>query len=314
MAEGAEAPSRPEPSVDVVIPTRSRASLVPGAVRSVLRQSHRRLRVLVVDAGYEPPLELPADVVSDPRVELIRTSRPSLPGEARNVGVAAGEAPFVAFLDDDDEWLPEKTERQLELFARLPQQTALVACGFELARADGATSVHVPDLGVVLRRRLLVHPVFQPSTVIMRRSAIEAVPTFEDPHPRLQDWMYWIQLAERFDAAVVPEVLVWRRDSDVPPADLLEAHRFMYDWMREYVDALPVPERRRIRAHHLFDEGVLAARCGDRREARRLLTAALRADPRRPRALLHLVRTVTGERLWERAVRLRLWLQARRAT
>ncbi len=102
------------PFVSVVIPTKGRALLLLRAVRSVLDQHYRDLELIVVvddDAVTEKQLAL----VDDPRLRVIVNPESLGANLARNVGAQAALGPWVAFLDDDDEWLPTKLERQLAL-------------------------------------------------------------------------------------------------------------------------------------------------------------------------------------------------------
>jgi glycosyltransferase involved in cell wall biosynthesis len=102
------------PFVSVVIPTKGRPHLLLRAVRSVLDQHYRDLELIVVvddDAATEKQLAL----VDDPRLRVIVNPQSLGANLARNVGGRAALGPWVAFLDDDDEWLPTKLERQLAL-------------------------------------------------------------------------------------------------------------------------------------------------------------------------------------------------------
>lgn len=101
--------------VDVIIPTRNRASLTAEAIRSVQAQGHQNWRAVVVDdASDDGSRDQIATVVrSDPRVQLVEQPRASGPAHARQAGLDKGTAPWVAPLDSDDLWLPEKLERQL---------------------------------------------------------------------------------------------------------------------------------------------------------------------------------------------------------
>src|SRR5689334_19378444 len=123
------------PRVSVIIPTRDRAELVVGAVRSALAQEDAvSVEVCVVDDGSEPPVALPDDLAA--RVALVRLDPARGASAARNAGLAATKAELVAFLDDDDVWLPGKLARQLPALA---DGVVAVACGFEVW--DGTTLV-----------------------------------------------------------------------------------------------------------------------------------------------------------------------------
>jgi glycosyltransferase involved in cell wall biosynthesis len=286
--------------VSVVIPTRDRQAMVAGAVRSALDQTGAEVEVCVVDDGSEPPVVLPDDLAADGRVKLIRLDSPCGSGAARNVGLAATSGELVAFLDDDDVWLPGKLARQL---AALENGSVAVACGFEVW--DGAAlvaSLLPPD--PFDARDLLAHPMLWPSTIVVRRAALEAAGCFEATLPRVQDWNLWLRLADlgRFD--VVSEVLVDRRWSPLPAETAREARAMIAPRIEERLARLPAREARRLRSRRRCDDGVVLTRLGHRRAAVREL---LRAWAEAPRSLLPargLMRVVAGERAWVIAARL----------
>ena len=99
------------------------------AVRSALGQEGALVEVCVVDDGSEPPVELPADLAADERVTLIRFETTRGPAAARNAGLAATGAELVAFLDDDDAWLPGKLTRQVNALIAAGDAAVLVEIG-----------------------------------------------------------------------------------------------------------------------------------------------------------------------------------------
>lgn len=107
----------PQPRVSVVIPTLNRSHLIGRAVESVLAQSISDIEVIVVVDGIDPATVEVLDriVAADNRLRYIvhQTSRGA--GGARDAGADISRGEWVAFLDDDDEWLPEKLERQLAI-------------------------------------------------------------------------------------------------------------------------------------------------------------------------------------------------------
>jgi hypothetical protein len=138
---------------------------------------------------------------------------------------------------------------------------------------------------------------------MVRRAALDAVGGFRADNHRVEDWHLWVRLCQRFDVEVVPEVLVERNESGTPPEILLDGHRAIHRLLREHIDALPARERERLHARHEFDQAVQIARAGRSREARSALLAAWRRYPRHLRPLLHVGRTLVGERAWALAAR-----------
>ncbi len=103
------------PKVTVVIPTFGRPELVVRAIKSVLAQTMGDLELIVVIDGNDPATLAAVDTMTDLRLRRVVRQVPGGPGVARNTGALAGSGEWVAFLDDDDEWLPEKLERQLAM-------------------------------------------------------------------------------------------------------------------------------------------------------------------------------------------------------
>ena len=103
------------PLVSTVIPTRNRPDLVARAVRCALDQTYPNLEVIVVIDGPDAATEAALRAIGDPRVTVIALARNVGGSEARNIGVRATRGEWVALLDDDDEWFPEKIQKQLAL-------------------------------------------------------------------------------------------------------------------------------------------------------------------------------------------------------
>ncbi len=113
------------PLVTVVIPTTRRPDLVLRALASVLTQTHAALDVVVVVDGPNPATTSALATVADPRLRVMQTPCPAGAGAARNAAAVTARGEWIAFLDDDDEWLPQKIERQL---AAAAGREVLVSC------------------------------------------------------------------------------------------------------------------------------------------------------------------------------------------
>ncbi len=113
------------PLVSVVIPTRRRPELVQRALRSVLAQTHTALEVIVVIDGPDPATTKALEGWPDQRLRVLQNPTPSGAGAARNLAAGTATGPWLAFLDDDDEWLPDKLTRQL---AAASGRDLLVSC------------------------------------------------------------------------------------------------------------------------------------------------------------------------------------------
>lgn len=113
--------------ISVIVPTARRPDLVMRAVASVLAQSLTDLEVVVVIDGPDPKTTQVLSTITDHRFRLIQNLQPLGSAGARNVGVAAARGEWVAFLDDDDEWLEDKLALQLAA-AATADDSVIVSC------------------------------------------------------------------------------------------------------------------------------------------------------------------------------------------
>ena len=125
--------------VSVVIPTFNRAGFLPDAIRSALRQTHHDLDVIVVDDGSTDDTREVVARLDDGRIDFVRIDRSGSPARARNVGISRVTGQFIAFLDSDDVWLPEKIERQIAALRASPE------CRWSYTRFD-----HIDENGVFM--------------------------------------------------------------------------------------------------------------------------------------------------------------------
>jgi glycosyltransferase involved in cell wall biosynthesis len=136
---------------------------------------------------------------------------------ARNTGIRASAGEYIAFLDSDDEWLPEKLERQIELFRRSPERVGLVYTGTLYVWRDRwrpPAAVSPAHRGRLYRELLLRNVVGGASTAMVRRNVLARVGGFEEL-PAWEDLDLWLRIAEHFDIEFVPEPLVrvYKQDS-----------------------------------------------------------------------------------------------------
>ena len=196
------------PDVSVVIPTRNRRDLLARALGTVLRQEGVAVEVFVVDEGSQDDTADFVRSLRDPRVTLICHETPKGVAVARNAGIARARAPWVAFLDDDDLWAPEKLATQLEAAARANASWVCV----------GAVVVD-PGLNVISCTRLLPeHNVERllsyncipggGSGPMVRTALAREVGGFDVELSILADWDMWIRLFLHSAPAYVDRPLV----------------------------------------------------------------------------------------------------------
>jgi glycosyltransferase involved in cell wall biosynthesis len=112
--------------VSVIIPTLHRPTLLIRALASVFRQTWRELEVIVIVDGPDPDTIAVLETIDDPRLRVIANAQSLTAAGARNAGMDHARGDWIAFLDDDDEWMPEKLAKQLAYAA--DRGPALITC------------------------------------------------------------------------------------------------------------------------------------------------------------------------------------------
>ncbi|MBA3966523.1 MAG: glycosyltransferase family 2 protein, partial [Nitrospirales bacterium] len=131
-----------EPLVSVVIPTRNRPDLVVRAIRSVLTQTFTAIEIIVVLDGPDGLTAERLQGIGDRRVHITSLPGPQGGAAARNAGVAAAKGKWIAFLDDDDEWLPTKLDIQLRTAQQSAFQDPVISC--RLIKRSDADDIVLP--------------------------------------------------------------------------------------------------------------------------------------------------------------------------
>jgi glycosyltransferase involved in cell wall biosynthesis len=277
----ASGPGAPAPLVSIVVPTRNRAAMLQRAIASVAAQTFADYELIVVDdASIDDTLQQLA-AQPDPRLRVIASPSPGGAPRARNRGVAAARGRFVAFLDDDDEWLPQKLERQLEVFARGPARLGLVHGGSTVVSSTTGRVVHtvVPMPGLPVQPADFLGEIsFTTSVVLVRRQCLEEVGVFDEALAGSQDRDLWIRLAGACDFDAVPEVLVRRfihgaQITTSLPAKIRAKQQIIAKYRRE------LRARPRELSQHLWRLGILQCVAGDRVAGRRALLGSIAARP-----------------------------------
>lgn len=187
--------NRPSKTVSVVIPTRARPLLLRRALQSVQRQTAQSWEAIVVVDGPDPETEALLREQTDQRIRFI-VNETSLGGsEARNVGIRSATGDWIALLDDDDEWLPERLARQLDELPNDNDRPLLAFCRTVVRAPHGdyiwprrrpARGEHVSEFLFARRSLFAGEGGIQTSAIIAPRSLFMSIP-FDRMLPRYQD-------------------------------------------------------------------------------------------------------------------------------
>ncbi|MEK6643526.1 MAG: glycosyltransferase [Planctomycetota bacterium] len=199
-----------QPAISVIIPTYNRVAYLREALDSVAAQTFRSYEVIVVDDGSTEPI---ADAIeghtTSPRVvrQVIQG-----PAAARNSGIQAATADVVAFLDNDDLWLPEKLARFMEAMRRDPDVPIWYG-PMQPIESDGR---HVPGrtkpcVGGWITEALFRSSFVHVPTVVCRKELLVDAACFDETLPVCEDYDLWLRLSVQTRFGLIEEPLALRR-------------------------------------------------------------------------------------------------------
>lgn len=196
-------------SVDVVIPVRDGEKTIFPTLTSVLDQTVTPRNIFVVDDGSKDDT---ANIVRGFGSGLIKliTTPPASISHARNTGIARSRAEFVAFLDADDRWHPDKLRRQLQVFTE-NNNAAVVYCGSALLDSSGAVrDIVAPSLsGFVLKDMLAGGYAGNSSCIIVRREALLQIGAYDETLIYGQDTDLLLRLARLYEFDFADDILTY---------------------------------------------------------------------------------------------------------
>lgn len=175
----------------------------------MLAQSFDNFELIIVDDGSSDDTAATVGCINDSRIRFFQQTNQGQ-SVARNTGLGEASGEFIAFLDSDDEWCPQKLEQQLAAFDVNPE--AILVYGNELfIGADGLKFIHGrqhPLTGDV-SRQLVLGNFINLNTTLVRRSALPAQPVFAPEMRAGEDYDLWLRLSCKGSFAYVDEV--WAR-------------------------------------------------------------------------------------------------------
>jgi glycosyltransferase involved in cell wall biosynthesis len=235
-----------EPVISVVIPTFRRPLPVKRAVQGVLRQTYTALQVVVVIDGTDDGTRAAIDGLNDPRTVVVETGCNRGPAEARNVGVRHATGRYIALLDDDDEWVPEKLERQMTLIRQsgLAEREFLASCRVqartgercrilptELYRSGDDPGEYLLDRRSPFRQSGLIAS----GTLLFPRSLALRVPFVSDAMHEDWSWLLLCLVRERTPIIMSEEALfIYHLDPHAASLSKRDDWRGSLAWGRRY--------------------------------------------------------------------------------
>lgn len=256
--------------ISCIIPTYKRSDMLLRAINSVLNQTYKNLELIIVDDNHpndEFSLEVQRKLSSfvDNRLRYIQQETHRNGAVARNVGIKAARGEYIAFLDDDDEWVEEKIAIQKEILDSLSAEYGAVSC-LSLVYMNSVLqrkSVIYNDENLhkqVLERSVSIHT----DTVLFRQQALQATGYFDETLLRNQEIQLFLDFLVHYKIKLIPQHLLRIHIDDGqnrPDTEKIKhVKEAFFASTKKHFDLYDRRTRRRLYAAHLFEVVYVAAK------------------------------------------------------
>jgi len=301
--------------VDVIVPCYNVKDYVHRALNSVLAQTHQDFWIYAINDGST---DNTMQVLEQYTYRCVSISQAHAgPAAARNRAIRESLSPFIAFIDADDEWLPEKLDRQISLLRR--NKSLGMVCSHCLISESGSekswdiSADNVPYTGRLFQQLVRNCFVFTP-TVVVRRRCLEEIGLFNEALPVSEDFNLWLRIAARWDIAIVPEVLavVKKRPGSLsvttPSQERLHSGVASLEHVRSSCSDLSPVEQRALRlalAERLYFYGSYLLSTGAKAASRKHLASALELQSTHWRAFAKLALSFLPGKVYDSVAKLK---------
>ncbi len=274
--------------ISVIIPTHNRADLLPRAIKSVQEQTYPVDEIIVVsDGSTDNTDEVVKDLQrSDGRIKLISYHPGHNGNYARNQGLAAATGDYIAFLDDDDEWLPQKNERTMSVFRQNPEYgvvyTAQHCIYTDMNYQYDTTHTKHGDLS---KQILFRNYLGSPSQVMIKAEVLKKTGHFDLKLEALQDYDLWIRCCQvaKIGCVTEPCINYYNCGSSNQVSSNTEKYIRSKNYIDEkYSDIISSLTKEEQRTYNALNQIIIAKRClrnGEKKHARACVVKSMKIKP-----------------------------------
>jgi len=296
------------PAVSVIIPTYNRAHQVGRAIQSVLAQSYQNFEVIVVDDASTDNTKEVMESISDKRIRYIRHNENRGASAARNTGIHVAKGEYIAFLDSDDEWLPEKLEKQIKVLkTTFPEAGVVYTDMWRVYRNGRAEYWNSPTVtkGTIIDAKKLEYQVMGIGiqSALIRKGCFNKVGVFDEKFPRFIDLELFIRLAKDFHFYHIQEPLVKYYETEGISSNKRAETTSRILLLEKYSEDFKQNKKFLAREYRYIGSKLVL--CGDSKNARRYLIKGAKAYPLNVKPLLLVLISFFGQDIYFKLLKLR---------
>jgi glycosyltransferase involved in cell wall biosynthesis len=267
------------PKVSIVIPTYNRADFLPKTIQSVLNQTYQDWEMIIVDDGSTDKTEEIVKGYKESGIRYIVHKSNLGISAARNTGIKKSKGKYIALLDSDDEWFPEKLSCQMKIFQEKDSKCGVVCTsGYMVKGSKLICTREIPaDLDNFYERFLFENFIWV-SSVLVKKECFEKAGLFDENLKSCEDWDMWIRIAKYYKLIFLETPLIkYVIHSGQLSENILEKINARKRILFKHQDELK--NRKFVYSHHYYKIGNLCCLSGKIREGRRYLFKGILVYP-----------------------------------
>lgn len=283
--------------VSVIIPTYNRAHLIKRSIKSVLDQTYQNFEVIVVDDGSTDSTKEIVESFNESRIKYIKHKQNKGTAAARNTGIKYSKSDFIAFQDSDDEWLPEKLEKEMKAFENSTVNVGVIYSGIWYLKDNEKR--YVPYSQITKKEGNIHNELLTGNFVsglsVIRKTCFEKVGLFNENLPSLEDWELYIRISKYFCFKFIDEPLAIAYCSSDSAStnysNLTKSSELIIKKHFEYFN-----KSKEILATNYANIGLYAFLDGEKKKSRKYLRNAIIANPLKLRYLAAFILSFFGKK------------------
>lgn len=198
------------PVISVILPTYNCANFLPHSIQSILSQTYNSYEIIVVDDGSTDNTKEVLNPFMQ-RINYIKLEQNKGLPAARNIGIKSAQGKYIAFIDADDIWLPEKLQTDIEYLETYPEISMVYSKHINIGEngrpIDGDTRKRLPS-GNIFIQLFSEQNFIITSSVVVKKDVFETTGLLDEQLFNCQDWDMWLRIAFYFKAAGINKTLV----------------------------------------------------------------------------------------------------------
>jgi len=293
-----------KPLISIIIPTYNRANLLVKAIKSVFSQTYKNFELIIVNDGSTDNTKQIIDNFKKQtnKIKYIWEIN-SGTAKAKNTGIKNTEGKYIAFLDSDDEWLPKKLEKQLELFKKSTNSNlGFVGCNtFIIDKKNNKKLIYkIPKYKNIFYALLINNFICSCSSVMVKKSVLDKIDFFDENLKIGEDWDMWIRIAQKYNFDFVNEPLLKYNihSGNLSSAFAIEKKekniQSIFDKYKEYFENNP-----KLYSSKLRYDGTRYTLSNDLKKARKSFIFSIKLNPLNYKSYFYFFCSLLGQHTYE---------------